>query len=323
MTETAAMPAELGWARALLRCPVTRRELVERDGYLATADGKHRYRVQEGIPLMAEETMSAAAKRQQDHYDRVAASYVTNLAYPHTAEYMAYLDGALLRAVGDRSLGTAIELCCGRGEAASLLGKRMERCIGVDVSLAMLREARRAPVEVPTAYVQGDATRAPLADAAADSVIMLGGVHHVMDRAALFAEVRRILKPGGRFYFREPVSDFALWRALRAVIYRLSPALDHETERPLRKDETIPVLESAGLTPIHWRTHGLIGFCIFMNSDVLVFNRAFRFVPGIRRLVRASARFDEWCLSWPAAAGIGLQVVGVAEKPLSPSAPKA
>jgi len=35
-----------------------------------------------------------------------------------------------------------------------------------------------------------------------------------------------------------------------------------------------------------------------MNSDVLIFNRLFRFVPGIRYLVRAAAAFDEWCLSW-------------------------
>jgi ubiquinone/menaquinone biosynthesis C-methylase UbiE len=317
------MAADLDWARELLRCPVTGQALSERDGKLVTTDGKHRYRVEEGIPLMAEKAMSADGKRQQSHYDKVAASYVVNLGYPHTAEYMEYLDNALLSAVGSRPLGTTVELCCGRGEATALFGKRMTRCLGVDVSLAMLREARRTAALVPAAYIQGDAIRTPLAGAIADSVVMLGGVHHVMDRAALFAEVHRILKPGGRFYFREPVSDFALWRALRAVIYRLSPALNHETERPLRKKETIFALETAGLAPVHWRTHGLIGFCVFMNSDVLVFNRLFRFVPGIRRLVRASARFDEWCLSWPWAAGAGLQVVGVAEKPLSLSVPKA
>jgi hypothetical protein len=56
----------------------------------------------------------------------------------------------------------------------------------------------------------------------------------------LFREVARILKPGGRFYFREPVSDFWPWHMLRRVIYRISPSLDHLTERPLRYDETAP-----------------------------------------------------------------------------------
>ena len=72
-------------------------------------------------------------------------------------------------------------------------------------------------------------TLAPLAAVA--TLLMLGGVHHVPDRVALFGEIARILKPGGIFLWREPVSDFVLWRALRAVVYRLSPMLDDETER--------------------------------------------------------------------------------------------
>ena len=83
----------------------------------------------------------------------------------------------------------------------------------------------------------------------------------------------RILKPDGWLYFREPVSDFALWRWIRAVVYRLPPMLDHETERPLLYDETAPVLSASGLSLRHWTTHGFLGFCLFMNSDVLVFNR--------------------------------------------------
>ena len=147
-----------------------------------------------------------------------------------------------------------------------------------------------------------------------DSVFMLGGIHHVNDRNRLFGEISRVLKPGGMFYFREPVSDFALWRWIRAVIYRVSPALDSETERPLRNSDTVPVLEEAGLKPIAWRTHGFLGFCVFMNSDVLVFNRFFRFLPGIRVLTRYSARVDEWILHLPGLGRAGLQVVGVAQK---------
>jgi hypothetical protein len=52
-----------------------------------------------------------------------------------------------------------------------------------------------------------------------------------------------------------------------------------------------------------------------MNSDVLIFNRAFRFLPGIRRLTRFAAAFDEWVLHWPLMQRAGLQVVGCAVKP--------
>src|SRR6185312_9616181 len=102
---------------------------------------------------------------------------------------------------------------------------RIARGVGVDISPAMLEQAVRRHSGDRIAFVQGNATALPLADAAFDKVIMLGGIHHVNNRRALFAEIHRILKPGGAFYFREPVSDFALWRALRAIIYRLSPIL--------------------------------------------------------------------------------------------------
>jgi ubiquinone/menaquinone biosynthesis C-methylase UbiE len=307
---TAALPLEL------LRCPETGSELVlAQDGLVALEGGRRYPIVEPGIPLFAQEFLSAEAKVQQEHYDRIAATYFTNLSYPHTEEYMASLDAALVDVIGYRTLGTVAEICCGRGEAFHLLSDRMERGVGVDVSLAVLKAARIEHPSMTLHFLQGDATSLPLTSGAFDTVFMLGGIHHVNDRARLFAEIQRILKPGGRFYFREPVSDFALWRWLRALVYRLSPALDHETERPLRHNDTALALERAGFAVQHWGTHGFLGFCIFMNSDVLVVNRLLRFIPGIRTITRWSTRLDDLTLSLPALRGAGLQVIGVAEKP--------
>lgn len=298
----------------LLRCPISGGAL-RRDGERLLGPGGQAYTVTpDGLPLFAETFLSEEARVQERHYDTVAAAYMENLTYPHTREYMAFLDRVFLDMVGDRPLGDTAELCCGRGEALMLVGDRVARGVGVDISAAMLRSARAEHTAPRLSFVQGDATRLPLASDSFDSVFMLGGIHHVNDRAVLFAEVARILKPGGMFYFREPVSDFFLWRWLRAVIYRLSPALDHETERPLRAAETLPVLEAAGLTRRHWSTHGFLGFCLFMNSDVLIVNRWLRFLPGITAVTRASTHLDEALTSLPLLRDAGLQVIGAAEK---------
>jgi hypothetical protein len=124
-----------------------------------------------------------------------------------------------------------------------------------------------------------------------------------------------VLKPGGRLIFREPTSDFVLWRAVRAVVYRLSPMLDAATERPLIYAETVPVLQQAGFCSELYETHGFLGFCLFMNSDVLIFNRLFRFIPGIRALVRSAVRLDRLLLRASPLRFAGLQVIGVAVKP--------
>jgi hypothetical protein len=51
---------------------------------------------------------------------------------------------------------------------------------------------------------------------------------------------------------------------------------------------------------------------MFMNSDVLIFNKLFRFLPGIRGLTRMSTRVDERMIALLGRKGAGLQVVGVA-----------
>jgi ubiquinone/menaquinone biosynthesis C-methylase UbiE len=265
-----------------------------------------------GIPLFAQSLLTKEASQQQQHYDRIAEAYVTNLSYPHTQEYMAYLDDVLLERIGAGDLGTVAELCCGHGEALFLPGLNMSRYVGIDVSRNMLEKGLSAAGARRACFVQGDATKVPLRTASIDTVLMLGGVHHVPDRVALFSEISRILKPGGRFVFREPVSDFFVWRAIRWVVYRISPMLDHATESPLEHGETLSALTRASLELQHYRTCGFLGFCFFMNSDVLVFNRLFRFLPGIRQLTRFSTKVDEALLGLPGLSRAGLQVVGEA-----------
>ena len=298
----------------LLRCPATGQSVTHDGNDLTDILGMRRYPLSaSGIPQFALEFSTGDAAIQREHYDTIAQAYVTNLGYPHTREYMRYLDNAILDVIEPGNLGAAAEICCGRGEAFKLIGNRIDVGIGVDISTAMLEEATK--LHSPNKnlhFVQGDATNLPLNDGQFDNVFMFGGIHHVNDRASLFAEIARILKPGGKFYYREPVSDFFVWRLLRALIYRLSPTLDHETERPLLYKETVPLLEKSGLESTHWSTHGFLGFCIFMNSDVLVFNRLFRFMPGITTITRFFAKIDKLTLELPGLNRAGLQVVGVA-----------
>jgi SAM-dependent methyltransferase len=314
--EAPAIPVSQKLPLDLLRAPRTGSALEQVGDALVSIENRNaRFRIAPGgIPLFAEQLCSLDARIQEAHYDRIAGAYVANLGYPHTQEYMAYLDAMLQQVVDRATIGTAAEICCGRGEAFHLFGGDVEHGVGVDISVSMLAAARAANLGDHLAFVQGDATMLPLASGRFDSAFMLGGIHHVNDRQSLFSEVGRILRPGGRFYFREPVSDFALWRWIRAAVYRISPTLDHLTERPLLHAETVPVLEGAGMTMRDWSTHGFLGFCLFMNSDVLVFNRLFRFLPGIRRVTRWATALDAWVLRLPGMKNAGLQVIGVAEK---------
>lgn len=300
-----------------LCCPQTGQRLYLSAGTLVTADGGIAYPITEsGIPLFAQSVYSEDAGKQREHYDKVANAYIANLGYPHTQEYMAYLDRVFLQQTANADMEDVAEICCGRGEAFALLSRQIVHGIGVDISPAMLEAARsKYSKNKNILFVQGDATMLPLADQQFSSVFMLGGIHHVSNRQGLFREIFRILRPGGKFYWREPVSDFFLWKWLRSAVYKFSPMLDAETERPLLWNETVPPLKDVGFRLTEWRTYGFLGFCFFMNSDVLIFNRAFRFLPAIRSITRAAVRIDDWTLRVPGLTHAGLQVVGVAEKP--------
>ena len=299
-----------------LCCPVSHQALHRQENELVSSDGKYRYSISpSGIPLFAQSLITSDAEKQRVHYDKVAEKYVENLEYPHTIEYLNYLDTQFLKCIKNEDLSFVAELCCGHSELLTLL-KRNDICgIGIDISSNMLDLAQKKHGSNSNfAFLQGDATRLPIRDAQFSSVFMFGGIHHIPDRAALFAEVFRILKPGGDFYFREPVSDFFLWRWIRGVIYMISPALEADTERPLLWRETVPLLELHGFKMVSWRTYGFLGFCFFMNSDILVFNRFFRFIPGIRLITRLAAYLDDVTTRIPGLGRAGLQVIGVAKK---------
>ena len=298
-----------------LICPQSHTKLVLEGDKLISESGQYQYPInREGIPLFAQQFCSDEGKIQQQHYDKIAKVYVENLNYPHTQEYSSYLDKAFLKTVDNTQLGVVAEVCCGTGEAFHLLKDTIKFGIGMDISEQMLLQAQQKLPEEKFHFIQADATLMPLKSASIDTVLMLGGIHHVPNRKELFSEISRILKPGGQFVWREPVSDFWLWKALRGIIYRLSPILDHQTESPLLYSDTIPVLESQSFIIKQWQTYGFFGFCLFMNSDVLFFNRLFRFIPGIRKLTYASTRLDDWITHKKLFKNSGLQVIGRAIK---------
>ncbi|MBI3440715.1 MAG: methyltransferase domain-containing protein, partial [Proteobacteria bacterium] len=162
-----------------LRCPVTKESVRLQDGWLVTESNARKYRVSDsGIPLFAEHFCSTDGKKQQFHYDKISKAYVENLTYPHTQEYMKYLDSAFLEHVEDISTSNVAEICCGRGEAFRLLKDRIMRGIGVDVSQSML-EVAAGDLSGQFVFLQGDATMLPLKDEIFDCVFMFGGIHHV------------------------------------------------------------------------------------------------------------------------------------------------
>ncbi|MFH1369295.1 MAG: methyltransferase domain-containing protein [Elusimicrobiota bacterium] len=299
----------------LLKCPETGEDLVVSGNELTSSGGGRRYKLSSaGIPMFAAACFSPEGKIQEKHYNKVAAEYLENLGYSHTKYYISYLNRLLMKYFDKGKTVVAAEICCGDGEGLKMIGKTLELGVGVDVSCSMLEGAKRNLANGNVFFVQADATLLPLKDSSFDAAVLLGGIHHVINREKLFSEIYRILKPGGKLYWREPLNDFPLWKWLRYIVYRLSPALDSKTEAPLEYKLTKKQLNDAGISLKLWNTCGFLAFALFMNSDVLVITRLFRFVPGIEILVKMAAKFDEYLLNIDVFRNLGFLVIGMAEK---------
>jgi SAM-dependent methyltransferase len=119
---------------------------------------------------------------------------------------------------------TVVDIGCGAGTdllLAALHVGPQGRAIGVDMTEAMRARARTGAAACGLAHVDvrdGEATALPIESESVDVVISNGVLNLVPDKRAAFAEVRRVLKPGGRAQIADIVLGVELGEAARRDI---------------------------------------------------------------------------------------------------------
>jgi SAM-dependent methyltransferase len=97
-----------------------------------------------------------------------------------------------------------LEVGPGPGHLSAELARRVDglRLTGLDIDPAMVERAvsraRRESLDDRLSFIVGDVAALPFPDASFDLVTSSFSVHHWPDGAAGFAEIRRVLRPGGR-----------------------------------------------------------------------------------------------------------------------------
>ena len=96
--------------------------------------------------------------------------------------------------------GVALEVCCGSGRFLDVLrrGPRVTHVVGVDISIGMLRGAWD---KGHRGLLQSSADDLPIQSGSMDTVASSGSGLSFLDREATYAEVARVMKPGGYFVF--------------------------------------------------------------------------------------------------------------------------
>lgn len=159
------------------------------------------------------------------------------------------------------SAGHAVlDVACGPGNFTRSFGKVVDHdgiAIGLDVSPSMLAraaaDAEHEGVE-DIAYVRAAATELPFRKESFEGVCCFGALYLIDDPEAALAEMRRVLKPGGRIALMTSLRRGPGLPLVKQGV-KLASGL-----RLFERDEVTGELEALGFTEIHQRTSGLVQF---------------------------------------------------------------
>lgn len=131
-----------------------------------------------------------------DHYDSFAAGYDAENASSLLNEY--YERPAMLALAGDVTGRRILDAGCGSGPLSAALRAKGATIAAFDGSAEMVAIARRRLGDDVPVTVADLAAPLPFADGEFDDVVASLVLHYLEDWAGPLAELRRVLKPGGR-----------------------------------------------------------------------------------------------------------------------------
>ena len=187
---------------------------------------------------------------------------------------------------------TVVDLGSGGGIDCFLAAKRVGptgRVIGVDMTPEMIDRARRNAAKSAFDNVEfrlGEIEHLPVADGSADAIISNCVINLVPDKAGVFAETFRVLKPGGRLSVSDMVTVGGVPSAIRDSAEAYVACLSGAIER----DDYLAMIRDAGFEDVSVTSEQT-----FSIEDVLAENLVDEFARnvdiGSAELAEAAGRF--------------------------------
>jgi SAM-dependent methyltransferase len=144
---------------------------------------------------------------------------------------------AVLEPLREASAGLICDMPSGGGYLADYLWDGMQY-LAIDPATDFFVEWPR-----PLQRLLAEITKVPLADQSADHVVSLAGLHHEPSLPNVFAEMHRLLRPGGRVVLADVAVDTAPARFLNGFVAEHCP-LGHDGR--FLDERTAPALEETG-----------------------------------------------------------------------------
>jgi ubiquinone/menaquinone biosynthesis C-methylase UbiE len=182
------------------------------------------------------------------HQSRILNQF-TRQAAPFAAAAAIRSEEALNRIVQWAGAGlndTVLDVACGPGLLACAFARVAQHATGVDMTPAMLEQARKTQQEQGlnnVSWQQGDVYSLPFPEAQFSIVSSRFAFHHLQDPLSALKEMKRVCKPGGRI----AVADMSPLPEKAAALNAAELLRDPSHVRVLPVHELRELFEQAGL----------------------------------------------------------------------------
>lgn len=229
----------------------------------------------------------------ESQFSPVAANYTTSAVHAGGPDLAAMLAALPLR--GDERV---LDAGCGTGHTALAFAPRVAEVVGIDLTEAMLVQARKLAKQRDLANVtfrRGDVERLPFPDASFDVVTSRYSAHHYPHPLAALKEFARVLKPGGAFLLMDVVSPEppAHDTFLNAIELLRDPShvRDHTVDQWLGMCATAGfAAEAIGRWPLRLEFESWVAR---MNTPFLAITQIRALIDGAAHEVRAALEIDQ------------------------------
>jgi SAM-dependent methyltransferase len=236
--------------------------------------------MQEGVSLATGSEAEELVRQVRERYARIADGKEQGCCGPQAsgcgcsqpeaaaAEGIGYSKDDLAQVPAEANLGlgcgapltflalapgeTVLDLGSGPGLDAFLAARQVGptgRVIGVDMTPSMLERARVGAAKMGLAWVEfreGRLEALPVEAASVDAVTSNCVINLVPDKAAVFAEVARVLRPGGRLVVSDIILDAPLPSSVAHDVLSYVGCISGAVLR----GDYFGLLEKAGLAPV-------------------------------------------------------------------------
>ena len=147
---------------------------------------------------------STSHRLNRERFSQTAELFAANRAI----ERLSHLD-ALLHLVAPGPEDLLLDVACGPGRLLATFAPHVRMAVGLDLTLEMLRIARKLSVEGghPLGLVLGEGERLPFPDRTFTLVTTTLAIHHYGEPRRVIKEMVRVCRPGGRIAVGDTVGS--------------------------------------------------------------------------------------------------------------------